>query len=105
MQVAKFLMTFVDAETNSRTVFADKPDPPELKGFIHISQIEKTFGGEAPNVTRFWPPHMPPMPTSSPSDQVKTVSRDNYITFLQDNPSLQPMPIEMRRDLPLLPEE
>jgi hypothetical protein len=40
MQVAKFLQTFVDEETNSRVVFADKPDPPELKNFIHISQLE-----------------------------------------------------------------
>ena len=68
MQVAKFLQTFVDEETNSRIVFADKPNPPELKGFIHISQLEQSFGGEAPNVTRYWPPHMPPMPATSPPD-------------------------------------
>ena len=56
-------------------------------------------------MTTYWPPHMPPMPTNSPPEKVKTISRKDYIPFLIDNPTMKPMPIHMRTDLPLLPEE
>ena len=32
---------------------------PQLLEFAHPSQIEKKFGGDAENVTEFWPPLCP----------------------------------------------
>ena len=83
-------------------MFRDRTDPPELHDFVHKSQLQKTYGGTAPDATCYWPPIMPPMtePLEGPGEWI---SRKDYVKFWKEHPTLRPMPQYMRQDLPPLP--
>ena len=59
--LAKTFKAFLDAEVQAKMAFSSDVYPPELKELVHPSQLERKYGGTAPNLTTFWPPHVPPI--------------------------------------------
>ena len=57
--VAEMLKKFLDPVIVARMIMIEDPTSPELLAFIKPSQLEVTYGGTAPKVTKFWPPTMP----------------------------------------------
>ena len=78
--------------------FIDDLTSPELFTFIKPSQLEVTYGGTAPKVTKFWPPTMPEQvePIENGLDFVKL---EDYDQFLSEYPSLTPMPSSLRPEI------
>ena len=96
----------MDEEVRSKQAFAREMLPPAMKEFVHASQLEKKFGGAAPTLTTYWPPRVPLMPEPVGIEgRAELVPRKHYIDYLKANPSLRPMPREMRLDLASLPSE
>ena len=58
---------------------------------VHPSQLEEKFGGTAPNVTQYWPPHFPDS-TEYGHDPDSLVSEEEYLEILKHNPFLSPRP-------------
>jgi hypothetical protein len=52
----KMLSPFVDANTHLRTDVTADSTHQYLQSMVHPSQLEARFGGEAPDLERFWPP-------------------------------------------------
>lgn len=52
----KMLSPFIDANTHARTAVTAESTHPFLKNMIHPSQLEERFGGESPDLDRYWPP-------------------------------------------------
>ena len=50
---------FLDKVVREKTCLKKGMTDPQLLKFAHPSQIEKKFGGEAENLTEFWPPVCP----------------------------------------------
>ena len=63
----KILQSFLDEDTKSKMFITNKPDDVDITKTISLSQLEKRHGGTAPDVTRYWPPIMPPYPDYDPS--------------------------------------
>ena len=96
----------MDEEVRSKQAFAREMLPPAMKEYVHASQLEKKFGGAAPTLTTYWPPRVPLMPEPVGIEgRAELVPRKHYIDYLKANPSLRPMPREMRLDLASLPSE
>lgn len=55
----KLLMKFLDKDTQSKIFFSNLPNDPDVLKFIDPSQLEERHGGNAPDVTRYWPPIFP----------------------------------------------
>ena len=47
---------FVDIRLRNKIIITKNNDHHKLHEMIHPSQLEEKFGGEAPNLTMFWPP-------------------------------------------------
>lgn len=60
-KAANFFVSFLDPVTKNKQVFCDKADTELLDEFIYKSQRPVQYGGTAPNVTKYWPPIMPPL--------------------------------------------
>lgn len=83
---AKFLQKFLDEDTVIKQVFSNKPEADQLKKFIYPSQLEITYGGTASNVSRYWPPTMPPMVELSEKVDVPNITvipKAEYNAFIQ----------------------
>ena len=50
---------FVDNVSKSKIIVEGSNTHSYLQESIHPSQLEKKFGGEAENITNFWPPYSP----------------------------------------------
>ncbi|CAI2373781.1 unnamed protein product [Moneuplotes crassus] len=50
---------FLDKIIKHKTVMKGGSTDDKFLSMAHPSQIEEKFGGEAPNVTQFWPPYCP----------------------------------------------
>lgn len=50
------------------------------------------FGGSAPNVTKFWPPHVPELTEKIDEKALNMVPREEYPKLIAENPGLQVMP-------------
>lgn len=72
--------------------------PPELLDIVDKSQLERKYGGTAPNVTTFWPPVVPPLnpDPAAIAKKADIVPRERYTQFWSENTSLRPMPKEFR---------
>ena len=67
------------------------PNTEEMVQWIHPSQLEWKFGGQADDVTKYWPPYFPP--TESYNEDPKSLmSEEEYINKLKENPLLVPWP-------------
>jgi hypothetical protein len=55
--VWKMASPFVDSKVKQKISFQDGNKCEELVDMFHPSQLEKKFGGEAPNLDVYWPPH------------------------------------------------
>ena len=89
---------------------ASKPDDPDVQKIISKSQLEKKHGGNAPNVTRFWPPTMPEYVDFDPSEskEHQIIPIEEYNQFYNNegqNANLVVMPREYRTDLEPLPND
>lgn len=52
----RMAQAFVDVKVKQKIVFHNSTQNEELISMFHPSQLEKKFGGEAENLTVFWPP-------------------------------------------------
>lgn len=52
----KIFAPFLDANTKERTIMSKKGTHEYLQENIHSSQLEQKYGGEAPNLEKYWPP-------------------------------------------------
>ena len=97
----------MDPSVVARQVFCQNSNPTQFDEFIFKSQRPIEYGGNAPTVTKFWPPIMPPLTESEKLEQKKMiqVDRKDYIRFIKNNPGLVPMPRRFRMDLAPLPNE
>mmetsp|Transcript_25825 Transcript_25825/g.39691 ORF Transcript_25825/g.39691 Transcript_25825/m.39691 type:complete len:103 (+) Transcript_25825:1101-1409(+) len=68
---------------------------------VHPSQLEEKFGGTSPNLTRYWPPVVPELPSGV--EPPEAVSRENYKELYLEHPQLCKMPKRFREDLGPLP--
>ena len=95
----------MDADVRAKMAFSSEVYPPELRELVHPSQLERKYGGTAPNLTTFWPPHVPPIEIdpAAIAEKADVVPREQYTRFWKENPTLTPMPKEMRQDLEPLP--
>ena len=50
---------FVDPVTKSKMIIEGSNTHKSLQERVHPKQLQQQFGGEAPNVTVFWPPYSP----------------------------------------------
>ncbi|OMJ85670.1 hypothetical protein SteCoe_12939 [Stentor coeruleus] len=50
---------FIDKATQEKVVFENKGYSETMLNMCALDQIEKRFGGKAPNATTFWPPNFP----------------------------------------------
>ncbi len=50
----KVIENFMEASTASKIVINSGTTDPSLKNLINPSQLEKKFGGDAPNATEYW---------------------------------------------------
>ena len=55
----RVLSPFVDEKVKASLIFNKEARCDRLIEWFHPSQLEVRYGGEAPNVTKFWPPPMP----------------------------------------------
>ena len=93
----KVLLRFLSAETVSKIFMSSKPDDPKIRKFISASQLEKKYGGTAPNLTRFWPPTMPEYTDFNDFETVCNFAlREKYNEFYMSHPGLTLMPESMR---------
>ena len=76
LMVARMLQKFLDPVIVSRMIFIEETTSPLLFDFIKPSQLEVTYGGTAPKVTKYWPPTMP--------DQVENVDQNLNLVKLSD---------------------
>ena len=60
-KAANLFIKCLDPVTQKKQTFSDRPDTELLDEFIFKSQRPILYGGTAPNVTKFWPPIMPPL--------------------------------------------
>jgi hypothetical protein len=97
--IAQMLQKFVDPDTVQNQVFSNKPDPEDLLSFIYPSQLETTYGGTAPVVTKFWPPTVPPITEKIDEKALNLLPRSEYLAHIQKHPSLPRMPRSMMADL------
>ena len=67
--------------------------------FIYPSQLEKTYGGKAPDVTRFWPPTMPPVTEHIDEKALNLVPRNQYLAHIKKHPNLPRMHKSMMSEL------
>ena len=58
----KIASAFMSAEDKAKQSFSGEACPEELLKMVDRSQLQEKYGGTIPNVTRFWPPIVPPMP-------------------------------------------
>lgn len=50
---------FLDKIIKHKIVMKSDASDPALNSLAHPSQLEEKYGGEAPNVSQFWPPYCP----------------------------------------------
>jgi len=86
----KVMETFMSAQMRSKMVMADKNTTPELLEEFHPDQLEKRFSGNAPNLTSFWPPHVPQGDFGIEEDSL--ISESHYISLLKENSELEKRP-------------
>jgi len=87
----KILSPFVDANTHLRTDVTKDSTHLYLQHMVHPSQLEERFGGEAPNLTQYWPPkyvsdefgHDPKFISDSKIIDGKNVDFEDKITKLE----------------------
>lgn len=60
---------FLDKDTVEKMSITGKSFDPALLQNFHPSQIEEKYGGQAPNLTTFWPPIVPDSPFEAPGMQ------------------------------------
>ena len=60
-KACNFFLKFLDPVTRNKQVFCNRSESDELEVLVYKSQRPIEYGGTAPNVTRFWPPIMPPV--------------------------------------------
>jgi hypothetical protein len=59
---------FIDKATQEKVVFENKAFSTTMLEMCDLDQVEKRFGGNAPNLERFWPPVFPNTPLEADSD-------------------------------------
>ena len=99
------MQKFVDDEARKKTIMSNLIDPPQLINFFHPSQLEERFGGTAPNVTRYWPPHMPEYLEKEENTYTTYVPREEYRKLYTENPGLTLMPKRYRMDMAPFPQD
>lgn len=55
----KVIESFMAGHMKNKMLMTDKHTSPELVNGFHPSQLEKKFGGQADDLTEFWPPYVP----------------------------------------------
>ena len=70
-------------------IFSSKNTTKELQESWHPSQVQKRYGGEAEDVTRFWPPYYPSSEFGVDSNKLKP--RNEYdASLMVDDPVTLP---------------
>lgn len=86
----KVIESFMAVHMKKKMVMSDKNTVPELTTGFHPSQLEKKFGGNAPNATCFWPPIMPEGEFGYDSSLL--ISELEYKKLIKENLELTPRP-------------
>jgi hypothetical protein len=55
----KIAKKFLDGDTQEKVQFSKTSVPENLFHHAHRDQVEQQFGGNAPNITQYWPPKIP----------------------------------------------
>lgn len=108
--LAKMLQKAQDHEVAKNQVFSEVQNPQRLLEIAYPSQLETTYGGSAPIITRFWPPTLPEMvefeqEDVSHNDKLSIIPRSEYISHIKQDPCHTPMPRCLRLDLEPLDHE
>jgi hypothetical protein len=61
-----FVKALLDARTASKITTLAASSSERMLSHFSPHQVEQKFGGSAPNLTTFWPPHVPPPPFNGP---------------------------------------
>jgi hypothetical protein len=82
---------FLQEHTKKKIHITKQPTCDELKSLFSPNQLEKRYGGEAPNFEGpWWPPQMPSKEVGV--DQEKIVKEEDYEKFASERPSLRRRP-------------
>lgn len=79
---------FIDKATQEKVVFENKGYSETLLSMCDLDQIEKRFGGKAPNATTFWPPNFPDIFVTANSICDSELVRKKSFTSEDATPSL-----------------
>ena len=82
---------FLEEHTKKKIQLTKQSTCDELKALFAPNQLEKRYGGAAPNVeTNFWPPIMPSKDVGCDTDKI--VPHDKYMEYISDKPNLNRKP-------------
>lgn len=72
------IKVFMEESTASKIVVTSDPKDPLIDTHINPSQLEKRFGGQAPDVTEYWPPRLPDGDCLVESHPTRLVTPEEY---------------------------
>ena len=96
----KVIEGFMAVHMNNKMKLSDKNTDKELLAMFHPSQLERKYGGQADNVTQYWPPIMPSNEYGHDDDLV--MDQNEYEQVVADNPQLRKHP---RMEVKVEPEQ
>jgi hypothetical protein len=78
---------FADSMIRKKVRLTKESFHPDFVDMVHPSQVEKKYGGEAENVTQFWPPYCPSFEFGHDPDQIvgHSTSDDGSAISQNDN--------------------
>ena len=81
----------LDEQTKKKIKILKTSTPEELPSHFNLSQVERKYGGTAPNAEEFWPPTMPGPPFNSAKEpEGHFLSEISSFPDLDENATITP---------------
>lgn len=77
---------FIEEHTIKKIRIEKNSDPKEIFAHFNKNQVEKKYGGTAPNLTQFWPPTFPEgsLDAEGISIDTNTTNKDTYFDYFPE---------------------